>query len=147
MYSIFTIADWFLLKERMPHKKLQKLCYYSLAWSYAIQPEPVCNAVFEAWVHGPVCRELYDKYSRFGFGYLPEPDVSPQLDAATEDFLGSVWATYGGSTANALEALTHSEPPWQIARAGLQVDEPSVKAINPDDMRDYYRSIYNGGDA
>lgn len=31
-YSIFDIAGWFLEKEPMPHKRLQKLCYYALAW-------------------------------------------------------------------------------------------------------------------
>lgn len=147
MNSIFDVADWFLCKEKMTHKKLQKLCYYAQAWSYAIQPEPLTNAVFEAWVHGPVCRELYDKYRGYGFDYLPSPDHTPTLDPATEDFLGSVWETYGDKTANALEALSHSEPPWQKARFGLPPDEPSDVRIEPDDMRKYYRSIYSGGDA
>ena len=31
-YSVFEIANWFLLKESMSHKKLQKLCYYAQAW-------------------------------------------------------------------------------------------------------------------
>lgn len=147
MNSIFDVANWFLSKERMTHKKLQKLCYYAQAWSYAIQPEPLTNAVFEAWVHGPVCRELYNKYRPYGFDYLPQPDKSPSFDYATEDFLGSVWETYGDQTANALEALSHSEPPWQKARLGLSADEPSDVRIEPDDMRKYYRSIYAGGDA
>lgn len=147
MNSIFDVANWFLTKERMTHKKLQKLCYYAQAWSYAIQPEPITNAIFEAWVHGPVCRDLYNKYRTYGFDYLPQPDKAPVFGHATEDFLGSVWETYGDQTANALEALSHSEPPWQKARLGLSADEPSDVRIEPDDMRKYYRSIYAGGDA
>ena len=145
MNSIFDVANWFLAKEQMTHKKLQKLCYYAQAWSYAIQPEPLTDAVFEAWVHGPVCRELYNKYHSYGFDYIPQPEETPDFDYTTEDFLGSVWETYGDQTANALEALTHTELPWQAARAGLLPDEPSERPISKDIMRDFYRSIYIGG--
>ena len=35
-YNIFDIANWFLSKESMPQKKLQKLCYYAKAWSLVL---------------------------------------------------------------------------------------------------------------
>ena len=147
MNSILDVAKWFLAKEKMTHKKLQKLCYYAQAWSYAIQPEPLTNAVFEAWVHGPVCREIYEQYRDYGFDYIPQVENPPVFSPDEEDFLGSVWLTYGANTANALEALTHTELPWQTARAGLRPDEPSNRPIAPDVMRTFYRSIYIGGDA
>ena len=147
MHSVFELADWFLCKERMNHKKLQKLCYYAQAWSYAIRPEPISNAVFEAWVHGPVCYDLYLKYQGCGFGYIPQISEKPSFSKEENDFLGDVWDTYGDISANALEALTHTEAPWQIARAGLDSAEQSRRPISPEDMRRYYRSIYSGGDA
>nr|DAP75450.1 MAG TPA: hypothetical protein [Caudoviricetes sp.] len=147
MNSILDVAKWFLAKEKMTHKKLQKLCYYAQAWSYAIQPEPLTNAVFEAWVHGPVCREIYEQYRDYGFDYIPQVENPPVFSPDEEDFLGSVWLTYGENTANALEALTHTELPWQTARAGLRPDEPSNRPIDPAVMRTFYRSIYIGGDA
>ena len=30
--TILDVAAWFLLKEDMTHKKIQKLCYYAEAW-------------------------------------------------------------------------------------------------------------------
>ena len=148
MVSIFDVADWFLCKERMTHKKLQKLCYYAQAWSCAICPEPISDAVFEAWVHGPVCYDLYMKYKDYGFAYIPRETRKPSVFSADEnDFLEGVWATYGDISANALEALSHTEPPWQIARAGMDSGEHSRKPISPQDMANYYRSIYTGGDA
>lgn len=147
MVDVFDLADWFLAKEKMTHKKLQKLCYYAQAWSYAICPEPISNAVFEAWIHGPVCRELYEKYKGYGFDYIPQPKQPPQLQPSEVDFLEDAWLTYGNQTANALEALSHSEPPWQIARAGLDANDRSGRVIAPEDMKRYYRSIYTGGDA
>ena len=148
MASIFDVADWFLAKDRMTHKKLQKLCYYAVAWSWAIYPEPpIADAEFEAWVHGPVCSALYDKYKSTGFGYIqkgPKPDGFTEEE---EDFLEDVWVTYGHLSANSLEALSHSEAPWEKARAGLDPAVESRLVISSDDMRDYYRSIYSLGDA
>ena len=147
MASIFDVACWFLSKQQMTHKKLQKLCYYAQAWSYAICPEPISNAVFEAWVHGPVCRQLYDKYKDYGFSYIPQCEVPPVFSPDESSFLEDVWETYGGMSANSLEALTHNEAPWQKARSGLAPDVLTSRIISPEDMRDYYRSIYEGGDA
>ena len=147
MASIFDVANWFLAKEKMTHKKLQKLCYYAQAWSLAIGPQPISTAEFEAWVHGPVCRELYTKYKEYGFDYIPK---NPPVDLFTleeESLLESVWETYGDMSANGLEALSHSEPPWKKARLGYAPNENCSVMISHSDMAEYYRSIYAGGDA
>lgn len=151
MANVFHVADWFLSKEAMTHKKLQKLqklCYYAQAWSYAIFPYPIsCDGVFEAWVHGPVCRALYAKHKGYGFDYIPRGNAPAVFGRDESAFLENVWDTYGDMSANSLEALSHSEPPWQKARAGLDSGAPSNVQIRPKDMADYYRSIYTGGDA
>ena len=59
-YSIFDIANWFLHKVTCDQKKLQKLCYYAQAWHLAMYGSELCTASFEAWVHGPVNRMLWD---------------------------------------------------------------------------------------
>ena len=148
MNTIFDVAEWFLSIEEMTHKKLQKLCYYAQAWSCAICPEPITNATFEAWVHGPVCLELYNKYMDYGFSNIPKNPNSPtSFSPEEEEFLMDVWNTYGDMTANSLEVLTHTETPWQKPRLGLAPNENSDRPIDPEDMAVYYRSIYTGGDA
>jgi uncharacterized phage-associated protein len=130
----------------MTHKKLQKLCYYSQAWSYALKNRPIINDEFQAWVHGPVCPTLYDKYAGSGFEDIYPDAFAPRarFTADERELLESVLETYGASTGNALEVLTHSEPPWIIARGGLAPDKPCNRIIDPEDMKRYYRSIYNG---
>jgi uncharacterized phage-associated protein len=144
--TIFTVADWFLQKEPMTHKKLQKLCYYAQAWSYALKNRPMFSAVFEAWVHGPVSPMLYRKYRGSGFEDIRRPRNAPRvtLRAEASELLESVWLTYGKSTGNALEVLSHSEPPWIIARGRLEPHEPCTTPVSPKDMKRYYRSIYAG---
>jgi len=55
MNTVYDLANWFLNKSRMSHKKLQKLCYYAVAWHYTLYDSKlVLDDEFEAWVHGPV---------------------------------------------------------------------------------------------
>ena len=62
-YSILDIANWFLNKQEMDHKKLQKMCYYAMAWGHALLDQPIAiDGEFQAWVHGPISPVLYEKY-------------------------------------------------------------------------------------
>lgn len=147
-YPINVVANWFLNKESMTHKKLQKLCYYAQAWSYALYDRPMVDDEFQAWVHGPVSPKLYDKYR--GSYLVPlhsEEESKGRLTSEDEQLLERVWITYGGETANALEALTHTEAPWKEARVGYKPNERSHTVISSATMRDYYRGIYIDGEA
>jgi uncharacterized phage-associated protein len=147
MYDIFDIANWFLSKSPMTHKKLQKLCYYAQAWSFALKDEKLVDDEFQAWVHGPVSPRLYKKYRNNNFENLKLDPAAPEADFPVDDLelLESVWETYGDSTGNALEVQTHEELPWKKARAGIDARAHCTNAISPEDMRDYYQSIYIGG--
>ena len=145
-YSIFDIANWFLTKQPMTHKKLQKLCYYAQAWSYALYSERLIKADFEAWVHGPVSPVLYDRFKRFGYETITIIGTPKfPFSALDEALLEDVWTTYGEYTGNALAALSHNELPWQAARKGYGDHERCSVLISPEIMEKYYRSIQNKG--
>lgn len=114
---------------------------------YAICPEPISDAEFEACMHSPICRKLYEKYKMYGFEYIPQYFGTIKLSNDQEYFLEDVWETYGEMSANGLEALSHSEPPWQKARAGFAPNENCTAIISSVDMKEYYRSIYIGRNA
>ena len=46
----------------MSHLKLQKLLFYCDAYHLAYFEQELVNDEFEAWVHGPVCRKVYDSF-------------------------------------------------------------------------------------
>lgn len=147
MYSIEQVSDWFLWKESMTPKKLQKLCYYAEAWSQALYNEDLINDTeFEAWAHGPVSPILYRSYNDFGWNEIPKNDGSniEIQESKVNDLLEAVWATYGDKSANELEALTHIEMPWKIARGDLSEGDRSNAKIDKKIMRHFYRSIYVG---
>lgn len=66
------------------------------------------------------------------------------FDEKMTNLLESVWATYGDKSGNELEALTHTEAPWQAARIGLHPDDACHNVISPQTMRQFYLSIYSG---
>lgn len=144
MISVFDVAKWFLSHSSMTHKKLQKLCYYAQAWFCALYDgEPLFKENFEAWVHGPVCRELYPKYADYGWSEIPEETKNDDLfDEETLNLLNAVWNLYGQYSGDQLEELTHKEMPWQNQRNGLKEYEPSNNVISIADMRNYYLSEY-----
>lgn len=149
MADVFDVADWFLSKEPMTHKKVQKLTYYYKAWGWALYNQDMIPGYeFQAWVHGPVSPELFQKYKGNFWMDLPQtPDNSHVFNARELSLLSSVWETYGGMSANALEVQTHLEEPWRRARGGLPENVNCENVISWEVMRDYYRSVYNEGQA
>lgn len=140
--TIQDLANWFLAKESMTHKKLQKLCYYAVAWGYALtDKEIIKDGEFQAWIHGPVSRALYDTYKDSGWNLLPIYKGLLNFPDNIVEILESVWLTYGDKGGNELEALSHSEKPWIEARGGLADSERTCNPINVNVMREFYTSI------
>jgi len=144
--EITDIAKVFLYFESMTHKKLQKLCYYAQALHLATNNEPLVDAEFQAWVHGPVCPELYQEYKEYGaFGirreeYLP---TSIPVESYEYAFIKSIYNRYKHLSGNELEALTHTEDPWINARKGLNYWQPSINKISEKEMINYYQKKRN----
>ncbi len=145
--SVFDVADFFLSKDSMTPKKLQKLTYYAEAWHQALLEDCLIkDESFQAWVHGPVAPKLYREYRDYGWNPIPKKEeTAMDFSEQSLSILESVWETYGDQDGNSLEALTHSELPWRNARVGLAPNENSNVVISIDDMKNYYKSIYIGG--
>ena len=142
MVNVNDVAKWFLSRESITHKKLQKLCYYAQAWHLALLDEPLFNEEIQAWIHGPVCPALYRVYSGYRWLEIPKVEETVKFNERTEELLEAVYSTYGGLTGNQLERLTHSEKPWQEARGTLQPFEPCEKVISFKTMKKYYAEKY-----
>ena len=139
--DIFDLADAFLSIESMTHKKLQKLCYYAKAWYLALKDENLIVERFEAWVHGAVQPDLYQKYRVYGFMEIPSIYHNVSIPKEFISFSREVFSSYGHMTGDELEALNHSEMPWIKARGNLKPWESSNNIIDENDMKEYYRSL------
>jgi len=139
--DIFDMASAFLSIESMSHKKLQKLCFYAKAWYLALYNINIINEPFEAWVHGAVQPDLYQKYKIYGFSYIPQVLDTSGIPEEFLSFARDIYDSYGELDGDELEKLNHSEAPWINARHGLKPWQNSNEIISEDDMKAYYRSI------
>ena len=143
-HDILDVANWFLSKSPLQHKKLQKLCYYAVSWHYTLLDSTICiRDEFQAWIHGPVSPPLFSEYK--SYGWVPIPQIAeniPQFSDASVEVLDFVWESYGDLTQFQLENLTHSEPPWQEARGSLPEDFKSTAVISVDIMKEFYRELF-----
>lgn len=143
MYTIIDVAKWFLNKEPMCADKLQKLCYYTQAWSYVLNNKPLFNGNFKSLSCGAINSELAKKLHKFDVSKIKLRSNAILKKFPIEDLmvLESVWKTYGKSTSNALMALTQVEPPLINARHRCGKYKNIIKVS---DMKEYYSSIYIG---
>ena len=145
-FDVLHVAEYFIAlansgKVPLSNKKLQKLVYYAQAWSLVLNKRTLFEDKIEAWIHGPAIRKLYGNYKDFGFNPIRkviDRGVIELLPDADKKLLDSVWKVYGKFDAEYLEMLTHSEKPWQEARAGLQSHESSGNEISLGIMKKYY---------
>lgn len=142
MASVFDVAQYILKqKGRMTTWKLQKLVYYSQAWSLVWDERPLFPEPIEAWANGPVCPALY-KAHRGAFDLegiaLGNADL---VDATARETIDAVLKLYGDKGSQWLSDLTHAEEPWQIARSGLSDGERGNVEITHGTMADYYGNL------
>lgn len=143
-----TVAKYFLGKESLSPKKLQKLVYYSYAWFIALNnqdAEHIDNVLFEekpqAWLHGPVFPTLYKDYNRYGWNDIPKEKKKIKFTKELEDFLDNIWSVFGKYDADELEYMTHQELPWINARKGVPLTAASKNVISDKDMFLYYNEL------
>jgi uncharacterized phage-associated protein len=142
--SCFDVANYFIRLANetgsfISNLKLQKLVYYAQSWHLALYAEPLFPEDFEAWVHGPVIPELYQKYKSFGWQPIVD-NPNPELFEETQAFLKEIVEEYLSCDAYELERMTHAEAPWIRARGGLLPDQPSSALIEKVWMKEYYAS-------
>lgn len=144
MVYVRDIARWFLSKNSMTHKKLQKLCYYAQAWYCALYDgSPLFEDEIQAWIHGPVIPTLYPVYADYKWNDIPQEDFDESVfDQKVLDILNSVHFTYNKFNGDQLEMLSHSEDPWIKARGDLEEWEVCTNPIKIEDMVKYYRKLY-----
>ncbi len=143
MTTVHDIAAYILrARGPMTAMKLQKLIYYSQAWSLARSRRALFPEKLRAWANGPVVYELFDRHRRqfVVTQWDGDPDALPALDRPIVDW---VLTRYGALSGERLSALTHAEAPWREARAGMPVGSPSHREISHDSMRAFY-STHHG---
>ncbi len=161
MVNIFDMAKYTILRllqngNSISPLKLQKILYYLQAWYLVyFHEELLFEDQPEAWVNGPVYRDVYEAYRNKGiYSQLTLADIGVEVEEIPR-VLGDLhqsmnlsdnkWALieqvlthYGSMSQDRLVFLTHSQAPWNEARKGTQPFAYSDQKISFKTMYDYY---------
>jgi uncharacterized phage-associated protein len=142
MANVLDVAAYILRRQgSMTAMKLQKLVYYSQAWSLVWDEKPLFRERIEAWANGPVVPELFDAHrGRFAVASISGGDPS-KLTANQEETVKAVLGYYGDKPSQWLSDLTHMEDPWKDARKGLSETARGNRVITHEAMANYYSSL------
>lgn len=145
MANVFDVASYILeQKGPMSAMKLQKLVYYSQAWSLVWDDEPLFQEEFQAWANGPVSPSLYNQHRGC---YTVDTTIFSEFrseDALTFEQIETiniVLDAYANKSAQWLSDQTHSERPWIDARDGLEDKQRGSIPITLESMAEYYGSL------
>lgn len=145
--DIDDVCDYIILKhgDGLTHLKLQKLMYYAQAWHLALYREPLFQGKFQAWIHGPVNREIYDRFrdQKSLYGLIHTDDIRQTFDmddirVEVTAHLNEILDEYARFTGSELEELTHTEAPWIEARKGFRPSQRCETEIDDNLMAHFY---------
>ena len=144
MATVFDVAAY-LIEQLSPlsTSKLQKLVYYSQAWSLVFDDRTLFDEPIEAWANGPAAPCLFEIHQ--GIYEIDQsfclPGASSNLDSMATATIDEVLRAYGHLSADDLVTLTRSERPWLEARKGTPDFAASDTVIDTDTMSEYYAAV------
>ncbi|WP_372174433.1 Panacea domain-containing protein [Xanthomonas axonopodis] len=143
MASVLDVAKYVLEQAgEMSTMKLQKLVYYSQAWSLVWDGDVMFDDPIQAWANGPVSPRLFAAHR--GMYRVSASDIDGDSGALTKDqreTVQAVLSTYGDKSPAWLSELTHKEDPWRDARKGVPDGAQCQQPITPEAMLNYYDGL------
>lgn len=131
--------------SNISHLKLQKLLFYCQAFHLASTGKPLFKEDVVAWSYGPVVKEVFSKYEKYGNSIIPVRELSNgekppgfKISAKGISIISSVMEAYGHLSAISLMERTHREPPWMEA-----FEKGEDKKIDHASMKKYYKKQLN----
>ncbi len=149
MATIDDVCDYIISKteqDGLSILKLQKLLYYCQAWFLAFDKGTLFDGKFQAWVHGPVNRHIYDRFKETKLLYSSVSSDDIRLNFSYDNMkkdemkqIDAILSVYAGFTGDQLEEMAHSEEPWILARGGIASHERCENEIDEKVMECFYK--------
>jgi len=126
----------FILEEHgdLDTWKLQKLVYNVQAWHLAEYGSPAFDDEIQAFVDGPVARDLFAAHQNQKFVHRIWKGDPKRVEDSVREMVRQVWDHFGSENGATLRELSHAEPAWIEAREGLKPNEPSDRPLSPATM-------------
>lgn len=142
--KIEVVVNYLLNKcEDITPLALQKLLYYVQGFYYAFVDGFIFEDNCEAWVHGPVFRDIYFKYREYRFDPISVSDNADDLNLSVSEktIIDSVIKNLSCYSGKVLEAFTHTETPWLATRGDLLASVSTERKIEKKLIGDYFTEV------
>jgi uncharacterized phage-associated protein len=124
--------------------------YYCQTWYLAFDFGRLFNNKFQAWVHGPVNRQIYDRFkdNKYIYSSVSVNDIKKEfsydkLTSHEKAHIDSVLSVYALYTGDQLESMAHQEEPWISARGVIPLHETCERELDEKIMETYYKARLN----
>ncbi|UGA43008.1 DUF4065 domain-containing protein [Bradyrhizobium quebecense] len=131
---------------------INKIVYFLHAWYVAKTGKPLVTAKIEAWHYGPVFRELYTQFKRFGASKISaratrrnpltaqEEECPSDVDPTDWEFLRPLLIRYLGMSSSSLIELSHTpDGPWDQVYNHSGESNPGMR-ISDEILRRHFES-------
>lgn len=144
--KVYQVALYVISKyEDTTNMALQKILYFLNGFSSKFLDDYLFNDLAQAWIHGPVYKDVYDSLSYYKSDFIEAKDLLgdykfdlTDLEKEYIDNVASLFACFSGSC---LRNMSHLTNPWIIAREGLEEEEYSDRIIDQRDIKKYFEDI------
>ena len=169
--KINNVIQYLLIKcEDITPLALQKSLYYIQGFYFAFYKAFIFTDDCQAWVHGPVYKDVYLRYKDYTFTPIDSPtteisgikssgkladykyaqksdltrltaELTTTLSATEKAVCDSVIDNLCCYSGKELERFTHHEEPWILTRGNLKTDDSSDKIISKKIIGEYFAKI------
>lgn len=143
--KINIVSKYIINKGEITPLALQKILYYIQGFFYAFNEKYIFEEDCEAWIHGPVYKNLYLKYSENKYNPINCDDSNHEYKLNTMELsiIDSVYTFLGCYNGKVLEAFTHLERPWLNSRGYLKPKDKSNTIIPKEEIGTYFKELKN----
>lgn len=152
MADINDVADYLIVQlseagEAPTLHRIHKLLYFVQGWHLAVHDSPLFPDRFQAWIHGPISRKLFDRFAmeRSLFAAVERKDVrrsfsAAALSVAERDHVDKVLDGYAIYPTFQLIRISREETPWLRARGRLPLEARCENELDEDEIRKCFRA-------
>lgn len=169
--KINNVIQYLIIKcEDITPLALQKSLYYIQGFHFAFYKSFIFTDDCQAWVHGPVYKDIYLRYKNYTFDPIDSPtteisgiksleklpnnkytqksditrltaELTTTLSSTEKAVCDSVIDNLCCYSGKELERFTHHEEPWILTRGNLKTDDSSNKIISKKIIGEYFTKI------
>ena len=144
--KLYNVALYIIDKlEDITPLSLQKILYFCEGFSKRILNKELFDDTPEAWVYGPVYREIYESFSYYKYNNINYSEILKdydfRLDAKEKEYLDKMTLIFGCYSGKILREMSHTTTPWIDARKGLTDNVSSNRIIDRKAINKFFDGI------